>query len=180
MAMTTKARFDPESDGADVGTATAFLLLPALLVMVAGLIFVSTGWVFRGNAGLFAGRQYSGAVTVDAKKHAGTAPENGLKVLLQPGEYTVRVKDGGYTPWAPEARPADGWFWVVQIDAGKQHFELGDTGGAPNAAAALNAHFDQTLTLKVDQATDTYFWITDPFPDDNEGSLSIQIEPVKQ
>jgi len=179
VTSTSRVRFDPEQDRSDVGTATAFLLLPALLVLVAGVIFVSSGWIFQEGFSLpFASRQFSGNVTVDARKHAGASRESGTRVLLNPGDYLVRVKDGGYSPWGEGARPADGWFWLVQIDVGPRHYELGDNRGAPDRAGATAGHLGQSVAIKVDQPTEAYFWIADQFPDDNEGSVVVQVEPA--
>lgn len=177
MATRPGVRFEAETNGADVGTATAFLLLPALIVLVAGFIFVGTGWLF-GSAGAFGSRQFAGAVTVDAAKNAGTSKDAAARVLLQPGDYTLRVKDGAFSPWSAGARPPEGWFWVLQIDVGERHYELGDSLPASDRAAALGAHLGETIAISVDRPTEAYLWVTDSSPDDNEGRLVVQIDPA--
>ncbi len=174
-----RARFNPDSNGADVGTATAFLLLPLLLVLVGAFIFVGTGWVFRG-AGLerLTNRPPS-PVTVDARQHAGLSREVGVKVALPAGDWVLSVKDGAYSPWGAETRPSEGWFWILQVDVGDRHYELGDPTGAADRPGALAAHLGQRLTVSVDRPTDAYLWITDPSPADNEGALVVQIDPAR-
>ena len=176
-----RSRFDPNDDGADVGTATAFLLLPALILLVGGILLVGMGGFFGrgGEARASVTPRGAGVVTVDARTNASTTGRAAVKVPLQPGSYTVSVEGGGFSPWGAVNRPADeGWFWVLQMEADGKHYELGDSVPAADAAGAFAAHKGQTVRIDIGSGAELALWVTDASPDDNEGALSVRIEPV--
>lgn len=132
-------------------------------------------------------------VNVDAQANAG--PDMyaaAVQVPVAAGTWQVALRDDptdqydGWSPWSSDDDPAAQgrpWRWGVRVDVPGQFSTNGywapnTTEGFPTQQQALAANLGgPPLTFTLSSAGTVYFWMSDGFPWDKRGGVTVTLVP---